>query len=99
MAHFELAPGRTSIPVAHRTVDEIWAILSGRGEMWREQRGRTEITELEPGVALTIPLGTSFQFRCTGSEPLAIVAVTMPPWPGDGEAIEVEGPWVPDVGP
>lgn len=99
MAHFELGPGRTSIAVAHRTVEEIWSVLSGRGEMWRAQHRRTEITELEPGVALTVPLGTAFQFRCTGSEPLAIVAVTMPPWPGDGEAIEVEGPWVPDVGP
>jgi mannose-6-phosphate isomerase-like protein (cupin superfamily) len=40
---------------------------------------------------LTIPLGTSFQFRATGDEPLAAVAVTMPPWPGAGEAYEVAG--------
>jgi mannose-6-phosphate isomerase-like protein (cupin superfamily) len=37
MAHFELPPGRTSKAVAHRTVDEIWFVLSGRGEMWRAQ--------------------------------------------------------------
>ena len=33
MAHFELAPGQTSVAEAHRTVDEIWYFLSGRGEM------------------------------------------------------------------
>jgi mannose-6-phosphate isomerase-like protein (cupin superfamily) len=44
-------------------------------------------------VCVTIPLGTHFQFRSLGNEPLAAVAVTMPPWPGDGEAYEVAGPW------
>lgn len=37
MAHFELAPSETSRAVAHRTVEEIWFFLSGRGEMWRRQ--------------------------------------------------------------
>ena len=42
MAHFELAPGQTSAPVAHRTVEEIWYFLRGRGEMWRKlQRTRS----------------------------------------------------------
>jgi mannose-6-phosphate isomerase-like protein (cupin superfamily) len=93
MAHFELGPGRTSKPVAHRTVEEIWFFLSGDGEMWRKQDGREEVVPVGPGVCLTIPLGTSFQFRSFGSEPLAAVGVTMPPWPGDGEAYEVEGKW------
>jgi mannose-6-phosphate isomerase-like protein (cupin superfamily) len=31
MAHFELAPGQTSVAEAHRTVEEIWYFLSGRG--------------------------------------------------------------------
>jgi hypothetical protein len=39
------------------------------------------VTLLEPGVSLSIPFGTQFQFRCDGSAPLDIVAVTMPPWP------------------
>jgi len=47
------------------------------------------------GVALTIPLGTRFQFRTTGREALTAVAVTMPPWPGDDEAVAVDGPWTP----
>src|SRR6267143_1482932 len=43
MAHFELAPGRASDAIRHRTVDEIWFVLSGRGEIWRKQRDRDEI--------------------------------------------------------
>ena len=37
MAHFELAPGRVSAAVVHRTVEEIWYVLAGRGEMWRRK--------------------------------------------------------------
>jgi len=93
MAHFELAAGRTSGAVAHRTVDEIWYVVGGRGQMWRRQDDRQETVELSPGTCLSIPVGTHFQFRSTGDGPLAAVAVTMPPWPGEGEAFEVPGPW------
>ena len=93
MAHFELAPGRTSKPVMHRTVEEIWYFVGGRGEMWRRQGAREEVVAVEPGVCLTIPLGTHFQFRATGDEPLAAVGVTMPPWPGPDEAYDVPGRW------
>lgn len=95
MAHFELAPGRISKAVAHRTVEEIWYVVGGRGEMWRRQGAREEVVAVEPGVCLTIPLGTHFQFRSLGAEPLAAVGVTMPPWPGEGEAYEVRGKWEP----
>lgn len=97
MAHFELDPGDTSVAVAHGTVEEIWYVLSGRGEMWRRQQDREEVVLLEPGVCVTIPTGTMFQFRCTGSEPLASVGVTMPPWPGAEEAYEVAGKWRPTL--
>jgi mannose-6-phosphate isomerase-like protein (cupin superfamily) len=94
MAHFELPPGQTSKAVTHRTVDEIWFVLSGRGEMWRAQQGQPESTvPLEAGVCLTIPVGTRFQFRSIGTRPLSVVGVTMPPWPGEGEAVLVEGKW------
>jgi mannose-6-phosphate isomerase-like protein (cupin superfamily) len=52
-----------------------------------------EITDLSPGLALTIPHGASFQFRSTGAEPLSLVISTSPPWPGADEAVEVDGPW------
>ena len=97
MAHFTLQPGAVSSAVAHRTVEEIWYVVGGRGEMWRAQGQREEVTALAPGLCLTIPLGTRFQFRSLGAEPLAAVAVTMPPWPGKDEAYAVPGPWTPTV--
>jgi mannose-6-phosphate isomerase-like protein (cupin superfamily) len=95
MAHFTLAAGHVSVPVAHRTVEEIWFVLSGRGQIWRKHGNDESIVELTPGVCLTIPLGTRFQFRAGAGETLAALAVTMPPWPGDGEAYEVPGVWAP----
>ena len=95
MAHFELAPGATSMAVAHRTVDEIWFFLTGRGELWRRQGDREEVVRVEPNVCISIPVGTHFQFRSFGYEPLAALGVTMPPWPGEGEAYPVDGKWAP----
>ncbi len=91
LAHFELGPGGTSLAVRHRSVEEIWYVVGGRGQMWRRQAGRTEIVDVDPGTCLTIPLGTDFQFRCLGDEPLAAIGATMPSWPGPDEAIAVEG--------
>src|SRR5262245_56025447 len=34
MIHFELDLGATSRAVAHRTVEEIWFVVSGRGDLW-----------------------------------------------------------------
>jgi mannose-6-phosphate isomerase-like protein (cupin superfamily) len=93
MAHFSLAPGQTSAAVVHRTVEELWYFLEGRGEMWLRSGERSEVVEVEPGVCVSIPVGTEFQFRSLGEDPLAAVGVTMPPWPGDAEAVPVEGPW------
>ena len=93
MIHIELGAGRVSRAVAHRTVEEIWYVVSGRGEMWRRRGAHEETIDLVPGVSLTIPVGTHFQFRASREEPICIVAVTMPPWPGDEEADPVKGPW------
>jgi mannose-6-phosphate isomerase-like protein (cupin superfamily) len=97
LAHFELPPGETSMAVAHRTVEEIWFFLQGRGEMWRKLDDYEETVPVEPGVCLTIPLGTHFQFRSFGDEPLAAIGVTMPPWPGEGQAYQIEGKWTPTI--
>ena len=97
MAHFQLAPGQVSAAVTHRSVEEIWFVVSGAGQMWRRQGQREEVTEPVPGLCLTIPLGTAFQFRAAATSPLAAVAITMPPWPGEDEAILVAGPWQPGL--
>jgi mannose-6-phosphate isomerase-like protein (cupin superfamily) len=97
VAHFELPAGRVSRAVAHRTVEEVWYFLGGSGRMWRRQDGREEVVGISAGVCLTIPLGTAFQFRSEGQAPLAVVVVTMPPWPGEQEAVIVAGIWAPTV--
>jgi mannose-6-phosphate isomerase-like protein (cupin superfamily) len=95
MAEFELAAGQVAAAVTHRTVEEIWYVLEGRGEMWRRQGSREEVVPLEAGVCLTIPQGVHFQFRALGDAALRVLGVTMPPWPGENEAIAVTGPWTP----
>ena len=99
LAEFELAAGEVSTAVTHRTVEEIWYVVRGRGEMWRRQGAREGIVALRAGVCLTVPLGAHFQFRALGDEPLTVLGATMPPWPGEreGEAIVVTGPWTPTV--
>jgi mannose-6-phosphate isomerase-like protein (cupin superfamily) len=97
LAHFELAAGQTSIAVAHRTVEEIWYFLAGRGEMWRKRGEQEAVVAVEAGVCITLPVGTHFQFRALGAKPLAAIGVTMPPWPGEGEAYPVAGRWTPTV--
>jgi len=98
MAHFELPAGAVSHAVTHRTVEEIWFVVSGRGGIWRRKDGQERIDPLAPGTSLTIPLGTAFQFRAEAGSPLAFIAITMPPWPGADEALAASGPWTPTVG-
>jgi mannose-6-phosphate isomerase-like protein (cupin superfamily) len=99
VAHFQLAADATSVAVRHRTVEEIWYFLSGEGEMWRRQGDREQVVAVHSGICITLPLGTEFQFRSLGDQPLQAVGVTMPPWPGGSEAIAVNGPWPATVPP
>ena len=86
------AAGQVSAPVSHRTVEEIWYVVAGEGEIWRKLGEEESVIAARPGLALTIPLGAHFQFRA-GSQALCFVAVTMPPWPGSEEAFSVPGRW------
>jgi mannose-6-phosphate isomerase-like protein (cupin superfamily) len=97
MAHFELPAGAVSHAVTHRTVEEIWYVVSGQGMLWRRHGGAERIEALTPGTAVTIPLGTAFQYRAEAGAPLAFLAITMPPWPGMDEAPPAVGPWAPTV--
>ena len=94
MCHCTLPAGKVSVAVKHKTIEEIWYILEGEGEMWRKDiEGYETITKLEEGISVTIPTGICFQFRNVGSNPLKIIIATMPPWPGDDEAVKVESHW------
>jgi mannose-6-phosphate isomerase-like protein (cupin superfamily) len=98
MATFTLQPGQVSAAVTHRTVEELWYVVSGQGAMWRRDARQESVTPLAPGLSLSVPLGTAFQFRNDGTAPLVAVAVTMPPWPGPDEAVAVAGRWAAQVG-
>jgi mannose-6-phosphate isomerase-like protein (cupin superfamily) len=98
-AHATLPPGQVSRAVTHRRVEEFWYVLSGRGKVWRKQGEREQVDTVGPGTALTIPLGTHFQFRTVGLEPFCFVICTVPPWPDDEtvEAVPVDGKWAAKV--
>jgi mannose-6-phosphate isomerase-like protein (cupin superfamily) len=97
MAVFTLPPKAVSKAIAHHTIEEVWYFMSGQGRMWRRLGNQEEIVDVGPGVSITVPTGTHFQFRCDGFEPLIAVGATMPPWPGENEAYFVEGPWTSTV--
>ena len=98
-AEFSLAPDRISRAVKHRTIEEVWFVIEGRGSIWRKLGSHEEVTDLAPGTSVTIPVGTSFQFRSTQGVALRILGVTMPPWPDDDASVStpVAGPWTPNV--
>lgn len=94
LAHCTLPVGRVSKPVCHKTVEEIWYFLGGKGQVWRRKGDSAESVDVCAGMSLAIPSGTHFQFRNTGDAPLHFIIVTMPPWPGPDEAVELnEGKW------
>ena len=94
MARFSFAAGGISRAVRHSEVAELWYVLAGDAEIWREEMSEPgRISVLRPGAAIAIPPGCAFQVRVSDSEPLEVVAVTMPPWPGDHAAEQVAGNW------
>jgi mannose-6-phosphate isomerase-like protein (cupin superfamily) len=98
MIHSTVPVGMVGRACRFRTIDEYWYVLSGQGEVWRRSEdGRESVTALRAGVCVDIPLGTVFQYRCTGDAPLVFTCTAMPPWPGDDEAVIVDGAWVPRV--
>ena len=97
MAHFRLAERQVARAVVHRTVEELWFVTAGSGDLWRSQNGREQVVGLAPGVSVSIPVGTAFQFRAAPHEALEIIGVTMPPWPGPDEALPTDGPWAATV--
>ena len=95
MIHSTIPSGMVGRAARFRTIDEYWFVLSGDGEIWRRSSdGQESVTRLVPGVCIDIPLGTAFQYRCTGDD-LVFTCTAMPTWPGDDEAVVIDGPWEP----
>jgi mannose-6-phosphate isomerase-like protein (cupin superfamily) len=95
MIHSTVPPGQVNRATIHATVSEFWHVLSGEGRIWRRDATGEEMTDLRRGVSIDIPVGTAFQYRCDGGDPLQFLCVGMPRWPGATEATIIEGPWQP----
>jgi mannose-6-phosphate isomerase-like protein (cupin superfamily) len=96
MAHFTLGKGKTSLAVSHKTVEELWWVQSGNGEIWLNLNGEANVHPIAAGSCIAIPVRTEFQFRAFNHD-LCAIGVTMPPWPGPDEATPTKGPWKPTL--
>ena len=95
-----LPAGQVSRPVYHRTVEETWYVLEGRGQVWRcppsmvrlSNHDAASVTphDVSPGDALVIPTGWRFQFAASPETALRFLCHTTPPWPGEDEAVPAE---------
>ncbi|MFI7494386.1 cupin domain-containing protein [Kocuria sp. M4R2S49] len=97
LAICELPQGRTSSPVQHREVEEIWYVLQGHGELSRRKHGsELRIVALRPSTSVYVAPRETFQFRSTGTGSLVILILTMPAWPGPDEALPAAqgGAWL-----
>ena len=94
MVEVVLPAGQISRPVYHRTVEEIWYILEGEGQVWRcppdADPASVPRQQVSPGDALVIPTGWHFQFAASPNGPLRFLCHTTPPWPGEDEAVPAE---------
>ena len=88
-----LPPHTTSRAIQHKSVEEIWWILSGAAQVWREGFNDGKPIDVNAGTSLVIPPQTAFQYRNISATSLKIAITTSPPWPGDTEAVTATGPW------
>jgi mannose-6-phosphate isomerase-like protein (cupin superfamily) len=93
MVHCTLQPGQTSRAGIHQTIEEMWYALQGQGDVWLKRDNEQREEAITSGNWFTIPVGTQFQVRNTGSDPLCFIIVTMPPWPGEQEWRRVTDHW------
>ena len=97
MIHSTVPPHQINRATVHATVSEFWYILEGHGQIWRDDGETSTTTELLPGTAIDIPVGTAFQYRNVSDVDLKFICISMPPWPGDSEAAIIKGKWQPTV--
>lgn len=97
MIHSTVPPHQINKATVHATVSEFWYILEGHGQIWRDNGKESGVTELVRGIAIDIPVGTKFQYRNISDVELKFICIAIPRWPGDSEAIYIEGIWEPTV--
>ena len=86
MIHSTVPPHQTNKATVHATVSEFWYILEGHGQIWRDDGNESGVTDLVPGTAIDIPVGTRFQYRNISDDELRFICISMPRWPGESEA-------------
>jgi mannose-6-phosphate isomerase-like protein (cupin superfamily) len=97
MIHSTVPPHQINKATVHATVSEFWYVLEGQGEIWRDDGVESGVTNLVPGTAIDIPVGTKFQYRNVADDDLKFICISMPRWPGDSEATYVGGIWQPTI--
>ena len=93
LCHCTLPVGKTSYPVAHQNVEEIWYVIEGEGEVWRKAAGAEETVRVSAGTSLTIPPTSHSSFAIPVQARCASSSSPMPPWPGPQEAVDAVGVW------
>ncbi len=87
LVEVRLPAGERSLPIRHRTVEEIWYVIAGSGLLWRRAPDGAERDDaLEPGRTFVIPTGWAFSFSAARAADLVFLCHTSPPWPGAEEA-------------
>lgn len=92
LGELALAAGQHTAAVSHRTVEQLWYVAAGSGELWRTSAGERRLDELRPGTCVHVPPGVPFQLRA-GAQGVRLMVVTSPRWPGAHEAAPARGPW------
>jgi mannose-6-phosphate isomerase-like protein (cupin superfamily) len=97
MAHCRLNAGQKSVPIRHRSVEELWFVLKGACHLSRAREGEVPRQDtLRAGDSVRIQAGTAFQFKALPGVSVEILIATMPPWPGPTEAIPARGVFEPE---
>jgi mannose-6-phosphate isomerase-like protein (cupin superfamily) len=91
LCHCTLPVGGVSKAVKHKTVDEVWYFISGKGIVWRKNGSIEDEINVKRGTSISIPVGTHFQFKNIGKMPLKFIILTSPCWTGAEEAVSVIG--------
>ena len=88
MIHSTVPPGQVNRATVHATVSEFWHVLAGEGQIWRRDGTGEETTVLGRGVSIDIPVGTAFQYRCTGVDHMSLVDPRADAWAAVLAAVE-----------
>jgi mannose-6-phosphate isomerase-like protein (cupin superfamily) len=71
-----IQPGESTRAHAHAASDEVYFVLSGKGEVTLGANSH----KVEPGSCVLLPAGQVHGACCTGDEPLRLLCICAPPY-------------------